>query len=147
MAGFRLGRLDLIVDSAALLFGLVVALAGQPLGIVLAGAAGFALLTTRFHPLQRWLISVRFRSLLGRTTNVIVDADGLRFEGELGRTFIPWSSVTTVRSNSQTVAFVRDRVLVGYIPASAFQSAAAKADLVLFAGKQINSNRSVQRGR
>jgi hypothetical protein len=129
-------RLDLMVDIFALSAGLIVAAAGAPTGLLLAAAAVLALVAGHLHPVQRWLISIRFRSLLGRTTTVTVDDQGVRFDGELASSFIPWSSVKTVRSNSQSVAFLRDRILLGYIPASAFSSATAQADLVAFAQLQ-----------
>ena len=139
LVGQRLGQLDVVIDTAAMLFGLLMAIAGQPLGLLLAGAAGVALATTRIHPVQRWLISKRFRSLLGRTTTVTVGVEGVRFESELGSAFMPWSSVTAVRSNTETVAFIRDRVLLGYIPASALPSAAVMAEVVAFANERTAS--------
>ncbi len=45
-----------------------------------------------------------------------IDDEGLRFESPLGTSLVPWSSITAVRSNKETVAFFRDRVLMGYIP-------------------------------
>lgn len=139
LVGQRLGRLDIVIDSAAVLLGLLMTILGQPLGLLLAGAAAVALATTRIRPVQRWLISKRFRSLLGRTTTVTVGIDGVRFESEIGSAFVPWSSVTAVRSNSETVAFVRDRVLLGYIPASAFSSGAVMAEVVAFANERTRS--------
>ena len=139
LVGQRLGQLDVVIDSAAVLFGLLVAVLGQPLGLLLAGAAAVALATTRVHPVQRWLISKRFRSLLGRTTTVTVGVEGVRFESEIGSAFMPWSSVTAVRSNTNTVSFIRDRVLLGYIPASAFPSAAVMAEVVAFANERTGS--------
>lgn len=139
MVGQRLGQLDIVIDSAAVLFGLLVAILGQPLGLVLAGAAAVVLVTTRAHPVQRWLISKRFRSLLGRTTTVTVGDVGVRFESEIGSAFMPWSSVTAVRSNAETVAFIRDRVLLGYIPAPAFPSAVVMAQVVAYTNDRIRS--------
>ena len=139
LVGQRLGQLDIVIDSAAVLFGLLIAILGQPFGLLLAGVAAVALATTRVHPVQRWLIAKRFRSLLGRTTTVTVGVEGVRFESELGSGFMPWSSVTAVRSNTETVAFIRDRVLLGYIPASAFESAAVKAEVVAYANERKGS--------
>ena len=70
-----------------------------------------------------------------------IDDEGLRFENPLASSFVPWSSVTAVRSNSQTVAFFRDRVLVGYIPSAAFASPAAQAKVAAFALTRIASPR------
>ena len=70
-----------------------------------------------------------------------IDDEGLRFENPLASSFVPWSSITAVRSNSQTVAFFRDRVLLGYIPSSAFDSPAAEARVVALAQARISSPR------
>lgn len=138
----RWAKLDILADGIAFVSGLVLLAAGQPFGmqpfgIVLIGSAALALASTRFHPLQRWLISWRFRSLLGKTTEVTIDDRGLDFANPLATTFVPWSSITVVRSNDQTVAFIRDRVLVGYIPSSAFASPRAQAEVVEFATRRV----------
>ncbi len=128
LAGVGLARFDLIVDGAALVLALVLIATGSvPLGVFVAVVAMLSLAGSRFHPLQRALIAVRYRSVLGRTTEVTIEDGGLRFENPLGSSFVPWSSITAVRSNRQTVAFFRDRVLLGYIPSAAFDSPAAQA--------------------
>ena len=57
----------------------------------------------------------------------------------MGSSFIPWSSITVVRSTDRTVAFFRDRVLMGYIPSSAFASRDAQEGLVAFARARIEA--------
>lgn len=79
-------------------------------------------------------------------TTVTVGGDGVQFESEIGRAFMPWSSVTAVRSNAETVAFIRDRVLLGYIPASAFPSAVVMAEVVVFANKWTGSAQRTHSG-
>ena len=123
-----LARFDLIIDTVALVLAIVLLVTGNTvLGAVVAVIAGLSLVGSRFHPLQRAIIAMRFRSILGRTTEVTIEEEGLRFENPLGSSFVPWSSITAVRSNSQTVAFFRDRVLLGYIPSSAFDSPTTQA--------------------
>ena len=123
-----LARFDLIVDGVALVLAVVLQVTGNTvLGAFVAVVAALSLLGSRFHPLQRAVIAMRFRSILGRTTEVTIEDGGLRFENPLGSSFVPWSSITAVRSNSQTVAFFRDRILLGYIPSSAFESPASQA--------------------
>ncbi len=134
----RLVRFDLIVDVVGLLLGLVLlATDNVLLGVAVMVIAGLSLAGSRFHPLQRALIAIRFRSLLGQATQVTIDDEGLRFDNPLGTSFVPWSSITAVRSNKETVAFFRDRVLMGYVPSSAFASQAAQAKLVDFAKSRI----------
>ena len=45
------------------------------------------------------------------------------FENLLATSFVPWTSITVVRSNRETLAFFRDNTLMGYIPAHAFEIA------------------------
>ena len=134
----RLVRFDLIVDVAAFILGVVLLASDNVLlGVAVIVIAGLSLAGSRFHPLQRALIAIRFRSLLGQATQVTIDDEGLRFDNPLGTSFVPWSSITAVRSNKETVAFFRDRVLMGYVPSSAFESPAAQAKLVDFAKSRI----------
>jgi hypothetical protein len=132
-------RFDLIVDVAAVLFGIVLLATGNLLlGAAVIVIAGLSLAGSRFHPLQRALIAFRFRSLLGHATAVTIEDEGLRFENPVATSFVPWSSITAVRSNTETVAFFRDRVLMGYIPSTAFDSPAALAKLVDLAKSRIS---------
>lgn len=134
-----LARFDLIVDGVALVLALVLLATGNVLlGVVVIVIAGLSLAGTRFHPLQRALISIRFRSVLGQTTDVTIEDEGLRFVNSLASSFVPWSSINAVRSNSQTVAFFRDGMLLGYIPAIAFESPAAQSKVVAFAQSRIS---------
>jgi hypothetical protein len=137
-----LGRLDVIVDGVALVVALLLFATGNVLlGVAVIVVAGLSVLGSRFHPLQRALIAFRFRSLLGPTTEVTIDDKGLRFENPLGAAFVPWSSITAIRSNSRTVAFFRDRVLLGYVPSSAFESAEAQASMAAVAEARITPAR------
>ena len=78
LAQSGLARLDLVVDAAALLFAAVLALNdAESLAALVAVIAVLSLLGSRFHPLQRALLAVRFRSILGRTTEVRIEDDGL----------------------------------------------------------------------
>lgn len=133
-----LARFDLIVDGAALVLALVLLATGNViLGEVVIVIAALSLAGSRSHPLQRALISIRFRSILGQTTEVTIEDEGLRFVNPLVSSFVPWSSIKAVRSNSQTVAFFRDRVLLGYIPSHAFESPAAQSRVVALAQSRI----------
>jgi hypothetical protein len=94
------------------------------------------------------MTAVRFRSILGQPTDVTIDDEGLRLENPLGSSFVPWSTITAVRSNSQTIAFFRDHLLVGYVPAGAFVSAASRAETVTFARARLAGGRGAgQTGR
>ena len=106
----------MIVDAVAIVVGLDFVASGPSLGLVLVVRALIALASTRFHPLQRWLISWRFRSILGKRTTVSIEAEGMRFVNEIGTSIVLWSAMTSIRSNAVTTIFVRDRRMLGYIP-------------------------------
>jgi hypothetical protein len=138
LAHVGLARFDLIVDGVALVLALVLLATGNVLlGVAVIVIAGLSLAGSRFQPLQRAMISIRSRSILGRTTEVTIEDEGLRFANPLASSFVPWSSINAIRSNSETVAFFRDRVLLGYIPSIAFESPAAQAKVVAFAQSRI----------
>jgi len=140
LAHIGLARLDLIIDAVAVVVAFVMMAAGYLVfGLVILVVAGVSLAGTRFRPLQRAIISIRFRSMLGQATEVSVDDAGLTFTNQLATSHVPWSSINVVRSNSETVAFFRDRLLMGYIPADAFESAEAKADLIEFATMRLGA--------
>jgi len=139
LAHSGLARLDLVVDSAALLVALVLFAINDvvPLAALLAVIAVLSLIAGRFHLLERALLAVRFRSILGRTTEVRIEDDGLHYANPLATSFVPWSSITNVKSNSQTVVFLRGRLLMTYLPSIAFESAVAQAEAVAFARERI----------
>ena len=56
--------------------------------IVFAIAALLAF-DSRIHPIQRGLIAIRHRSLLGQTTDVTMDDEGYRLENPLGSSCEP----------------------------------------------------------
>jgi hypothetical protein len=131
-------RFDLIVDSVAIALGIYLLASGNPIvGALFIVIAVLSLFGTRFHPLQRAVIAYRFRGVLGQPTEVTVDQEGVRFENPLATSFLPWSSINVVRWNSQTLGFFRGRVLLGYIPSSAFESPEAQVDMAAFAREQI----------
>jgi hypothetical protein len=134
-------QFDLVIDAVALVVAVILIASGSLLGVLLIVVAVLSLLGSRFHFLPRAVTAVRFRGILGQTTDVTIDDEGVRLENPLGSSFVPWSTITAVRSNSQTVAFFRDHLLFGYVPASAFASAAAQAETVAFAKARLASGR------
>ena len=130
-------RVDVIVDAVAILVGLAFVASGQTLGLILVVLAVIALASTRWHPVQRWLISWRFGSFLGKATIVTIDDEGVRFANEVGTSIIAWAAVSAIRSNDVTTIFVRDRTMLGYIPADAFPSGQARADFIEFATSRV----------
>jgi hypothetical protein len=136
-----LSRFDLIVDGIGLLLAAVLLVAGNVLlGVLVAVVAVVSLLGRWSHPLQRALIAMRFRSILGRATTVTFDDDGVRSENELGTSLLPWSSIDTVHSTRRTVAFFRGPVLLAYVPSSAFATPEAQGAVAAFAVARIDAH-------
>jgi hypothetical protein len=129
-------RIDLVIDVAAIVAGLVLVALGQLLlgAVLVVLASAFLVLSA---PLQRAAMSRQARSMLGRRTRVTIDDTAVRMSGDLGSVEIPWSSVTDVRASDRTVILVRDRLLVGYVPSSAFDSPAEQAAFVRFAAQRV----------
>jgi hypothetical protein len=143
----RLNAFDRSADIVACLVGLLTIVMGVAwssvamcaVGVVLLVVATLSVIGTRSHPFQRWVISRRFGSVLGQGTDVTVDERGLGLSNSLATMFMPWSAITTVRSTPRTVVFFRGPLLVGYIPASAFESRRAQASAAAFAAAHIEA--------
>jgi hypothetical protein len=133
----RLSQLEVIVGFVVLVYGLSILAVGVSAGILVAVVAGLGLIDSRQHLLLRALVAIHFRSILARTTEVAMDDDGLHYKNPLGSSFVPWSSMTTIRQNSRTVGFFRGHVLLGYIPSVAFDSPEARVAVVAFAQTRI----------
>ena len=142
----RLNRLDQIAGALALLIGLGLAASGYLFGLLIAIGTALLFISRRLQPIQRWLIARTGRSLLGKQTEVTVGADGFQFSNEVATSYVPWSSLTAVRSNTCTVLFLIDRVIAGYIPASAFSSPSEQADVVRFVQERIADKSRVSSG-
>ena len=128
------------MDALALVLAVVLLVAGYLLpGLLVVVVAVVSLLGRRSHPLQRAMIGIRFRSLLGRETTVTIDDDGIRSENELGASLVPWSSIDTVHSTRRTVAFFRGPVLLAYVPSSSFASPDAQGAVAAFAVARIDA--------
>jgi len=56
---------------------------------------------------------------------------------------VPWSSITVVRSSDRTVVFLRDHLVTGYIPSSAFASREEQAEVVAFAEARVRGSAQV----
>jgi hypothetical protein len=141
LANPSLVRLDLIADVIAIALAVLMFALGYPiLGGLVFVVAVLSLLGSVVHPVQRAIITMRAGSMLGKEARVTFDNEGVRFEGELGTTFVPWSSVTAVRANSKTVALFHGRVLLGYVPASAFTSPEHQAEIVSFARSRVGQH-------
>ena len=145
LMGARGRRVDIVIDLAAITLGVLLIATGQPVFgcFLVVGAIVFLTLGRR---IRIWLFQRVGRSMMGKSTEVVVDDEALRMRSELGTTDVPWSSLTRVRSNERVVIFVRDRLLVGYVPASTFASPEEHAAFVRFASNQVTVRRKGANG-
>ncbi len=80
----------------------------------------------------------------GEGTGVAAASDtlGLRFANELGASQFPWKTMTAVFSNAKITVFMRDRAVLGYIPARAFESDADRQRMIDFATSRVQRSRA-----
>lgn len=127
-----------IVAAVVMVVGVVVALAvDESVGLWLATFGFLLLATTWLQVLDRLLYRNRGRGVMGAIVEYVVDDGGILTTGPLGTRTLDWSALTDVRANSRTVIFGRDRVLAGYVPTSAFASAAERDAFVAFARARV----------
>jgi hypothetical protein len=110
--------------------------------VIILAMAGLILTFTQGRWLMRWSVRRSARTVLGSTTEMVVDDIGIDAVTTLGRSSVNWSQLTGVRENERTVVFERDRLLVGFLPAAAFSSPEQRAAVLRFARERIASSRS-----
>jgi hypothetical protein len=141
LVDLRLKAFHLVGDLALVIGGLGFGLAGYPLGYLVGIVGGLLLVFSQIDPLQRWQVDRYHGSLLGQTVTVEVDDTGLRFTNSLAASQVPWSTLTSVRSTDETVVFLRERAILGYVPTSAFRSSEDVLEFVTFARERVAEGR------
>ena len=96
-------------------------------------------------PALRWYMRREARSLIGRGHETGFGDDGLHETSPTGTGVILWSAITDIRENDQVVLFMRDRLPVVYVPVSAFETPAQRAEVVGYARERIGAARSTNR--
>jgi ABC-type multidrug transport system fused ATPase/permease subunit len=142
----RLNAFHVVGDLVAIVVGIALAIAGYAIGSLIAIIGVLFLLFSQVEPIQRWLLMRRHGSLLGRRVTVEIDENGLRFTNDLLASQVPWSTLTAVRANERIVVLLRERAMLGYIPASAFGSDEDRLEVIRFARDHIAGERRVSRG-
>jgi hypothetical protein len=138
----RLYRAYYIAFGAGLIVGGAVLLINPTVGLFIMAFCGLMLITTRLELLDRLIGQRRFRSVLGQPIQLSLGEEGIFWEGPQATSHIPWTSLTEVRSNEQTVLFVRDRILLAYAPAASFATAEEQAEVVAFSRERIAAVRA-----
>ena len=137
--GSRMASIDRVIDVLALLTGALLIAQGYPIGALFVIGALVFLVFDR--PIRRMILGYQSRGMIGQRTLVRIDDDAIHASNDLGSATIPWSSLTAVRSDTKTVIFVRDRLLIFYMPAEAFRSDAERSAFEEAARDRIASAR------
>lgn len=138
----RVYRMVYIGFGTGLVAGGVLILFNPTAGILIMVFSGLMLITTRLELLDRFIGRRRFRSVLDQPIQMSLGEEGIHLEGPLATSYMPWPSLTEVRSNDRTVLFIRDQILLAYAPAAAFASADERAEVIAFARERIAAARS-----
>lgn len=127
---------------AAIPIGIILAVAVEPaIGLTVAIVAILSLATTYAAPLERLIIQRSARSVIGGTTALGLDDEGIAYHTPISTGSIPWSSLTEVRASDTTVVWHRDRILVAWAPTSAIGDRAAVASVVAFSRARMAAAR------
>lgn len=141
LAQARLLRWHTVGDTFAIVVGAIGFATGYDwaLGIALAGVV--LLIESRTSFLQRWIVARRARSVIGQVGEMTIGEEGIDFRMPHASGRIPWSALTGVLADGRSVVFTRDRIISGYIPASAFSSRAEQDEVVAFSRARIAAAR------
>lgn len=136
LVGYRLACL------AAMPIGIILAVAlDQTIGLTVVIVAVLCLATTYATPLERMIIQRSARSVIGGTTELRLDDEGIVYDTPIATGTIPWSSLTDVRATATTVVWHRDRILTAWAPNSAIGDRAAVASVVAFSRARMAATR------
>jgi hypothetical protein len=135
-----------IGDTAVIIVGLVFAFAGYVLGYLAIIVGVLFLFVSQVAPFQRWLVTRYRGEMLGQPVTVDIDDSELRFTSPLISTTVPWSTITEVRASDRSVAFLRGRSPVGYLPAVAFAGDSDRLAFVEYARRRTADHGEVTRG-
>ena len=142
LAHARLLRVHLIGDVFAIFAGLLGFVSGYEWAIVLTLLGILFLIETRTSLLQRWRVARRGRSMIGQVSELTIGEDGIAYRMPQGSGRMDWSALTRVLSDQRSIVFMRDGMMLGWLPVSALASPAEGDDLVAFSRARIAAARA-----
>lgn len=132
-----------IVMVALAIAGVVIAFTvNSPLGLTIAILGVLLLAMTWMGFLDRWLYGNRGEGVVGGTCEFLIDDRGIHYQNPVGSGTLAWSALSSVRANDKTVVFGRDRVMVAYMPTTAFTSSVERDAVLAFSRKSLSASTS-----
>lgn len=130
-------------------------IAGSGVVVVIAGATfnntealvfvGWALVAwgilllgvSQLRALDRWFLRRQLGAMVGQPAELTLSDHALTFTTPVAESTIRWDQVTGVMEYDRIVVFHRDRILLAYAPASAFEAPRQREEIIAFARAQI----------
>jgi hypothetical protein len=134
-------RLYLVLLLFLAVLGLYAWTIDSRIGAVAIGAALVLAALSRTGVLGRYMIRRRAKNVLGGTTTLVFDHDGIRATTPLWSGIVGWSGLTEVRSNDRVVVFLSGQILSAYAPVPSFGSPARVAAVIAYARARIAATR------
>lgn len=126
--------------------GVVVVIAGANFtnagGLVVVGWALVAwgvllLAVSQLRALDRWFLRRQLGAVVGQRAEMTLSDHALTFVTPVAESTIRWDQVTSVVQSDRIVVFQRDRILLAYAPASAFEAPHQREEMIAFARARI----------
>ena len=126
----RFRAISATIEGIIALAGIFLMVIGSSIGFVIAFTGVGMFIVDRTAVVARMQTKRQARSVLGTLRESTVTETGLRYRTVTASGEIPWTSMTAIRHNSETVLFLRDRLPLYFLPASSFDSAQDMAQFV-----------------
>ena len=103
--------------------------------VMLLGFLLLALVSTRV--LESWAVRRAAGPILGKPAFFVLSEEGITGRTPIASSTTPWSSMTGVRWNDDTLIALNDRILVWFAPVSALGTSEQRAEIIAFMQRRI----------